>query len=291
VGSDGKDFSIVKFRFKMKIDAHQHFWLYNQEEYNWINNEMNVLKRDFLPENLITELKKEGFDGSVAVQASQHEGENDFLLDLADRYSLIKGVVGWVDLQADDVKAKLEKYAKNIKFKGVRHIVQSEPDPEFLLRPNFLRGISQLQYFDFTYDILIFPPHLKVAADFVSRFPDQKFVLDHLAKPYIKEQRISDWKKDLKLLASFPNVMAKISGLITEDHWNSWEKNDFKPYLETALEAFGAERLMIGSDWPVCLLAASYQEAIQISEDLVSELSTDEQRQIRGENAINFYNL
>lgn len=275
----------------MKIDAHQHFWIYNKEEYSWIDDDMKALRRDFLPEDLFPELEKKGYVGSVAVQASQSEQENGFLLDLAGKYSFIKGVVGWIDLQADDVQEKLEKLVNNKRFKGVRHIVQSEPDPEFLLRPKFLRGIRHLKNFNLTYDILIYPPQLKVAADFVSRFPDQKFVLDHLAKPYIKDQKINKWAEDIKLLASFPNVYAKISGLVTEASWSSWKKKDFQPYLDVALEAFGAGRLLIGSDWPVCLVAGTYSEVIDLAEAFISDLSLEEQNKITGENAIEFYNL
>ncbi|CAN5333503.1 amidohydrolase family protein [soil metagenome] len=275
----------------MKLDAHQHFWIYNKEEFSWINDEMKVLRRDFLPEDLNSELEKKGYDGSLAVQASQTEQENIFLLELAEKHRSIKGVVGWVDLQADDVQTKLEKYAENSKLKGVRHIVQSEPDLEFLLRPKFLKGIGLLKNFNLNYDILIFPQHLKVAAEFVSKFPDQKFVLDHLAKPYIKNQKISEWENDLKLLASFPHVHAKISGLVTEASWSSWKKADFKPYLEVALEAFGADRLMIGSDWPVCLVAGTYEEVIDLTEHFISNLSIEEQKKITGENARKFYNL
>ncbi|MEX2232375.1 MAG: amidohydrolase family protein [Cyclobacteriaceae bacterium] len=275
----------------MKIDSHQHFWIYNEEEYEWINEDMMMLRRDFLPGDLIVELRKTGYRGCVAVQARQSEKETQFLLHLMEKNPSIKGVVGWLDLQANDIGEKLEQYGKYPNLKGLRHIVQSEPDPEFLLRPSFLKGISLLKNYDLTYDILIFPQHLAAAIKFVTKFPEQKFVLDHLAKPLIKDKKSSPWKQDLHALAVFPNVYCKLSGMVTEASWNSWHKDDFSPYLDIALQAFGAERLMIGSDWPVCLLAASYEAVMEITGDYISKLSKEEQRKIMGTNACAFYNL
>lgn len=275
----------------MQIDSHQHFWRYNEEEYEWINEDMVKLKKDFLPEDLLDELGKTGYDGCVAVQARQIETETKFLLHLMEKNAFIKGVVGWLDLQADNIASILEKYVDNQNLKGLRHIVESEPDPEFLLNPSFLKGISHLKNHNLTYDILVLPKHLPAAIKFVAKFPEQKFVVDHLAKPFIKDKKISPWKDDLHALAAFPNVYCKISGLVTEASWNSWHKDDFTPYLDIALQAFGTERLMIGSDWPVCLLAASYKEVMAISGDYISKLSKEEQRKIMGGNACTFYNL
>jgi L-fuconolactonase len=275
----------------MKIDSHQHFWKYDEGEYEWINDEMAILKRDFLPEDLVVELTKNGYHGSVVVQARQSEKETEFLLALMEENSFIKGVVGWLDLQAADTWLKLEKYGKSQNLKGLRHIVQSEPDPEFLLRPSFLNGISLLKNYNLTYDILIFPPQMPAAIKFVAKFPEQKFVVDHLAKPYIKDKKISSWRENLNALADFTNVYCKISGMVTEASWHSWHKSDFLPYMDVALEAFGAQRLMIGSDWPVCLLSARYDEVMGIAGDYISQLSKEEQRKIAGDNACDFYNL
>ena len=252
---------------------------------------MAVLKRDFLPFDLFPLLRESGYNGCVAVQARQTDDETDFLLNLMENNDAVKGVVGWLDLQADNIEDKLQKYSGNKGLKGLRHIVQSEPDPQFLLRPQFLRGIGLLQTFNLTYDILIFPQHLPTTIKFISKFPYQRFVLDHLAKPLIKDRKISPWDHDLRDLAAFPNVCCKLSGLVTEASWKTWSLNDFTPYLETALELFGADRLMIGSDWPVCLLAASYQEVMAVTEDYISKLSKDEQVKITGTNAIGFYDL
>lgn len=275
----------------MKVDAHQHFWKYNKEEFSWIDDSMNVIRRDFLPEHLLPELKKKGFQACLAVQTRQSEEENHFLLGLAKENSFVKGVIGWLDLQADNIQEKLEEYANINLFKGLRHIVQAEADPEFLLRPQFLNGIGHLKDFNLTYDILIFPQHLPTAAKFVSLFPDQKFVLDHLAKPDIKNQSILSWKNDLMKIAAFSNVSCKLSGMVTEASWENWKMADFKAYVDVALELFGAKRLMVGSDWPVCLVAAKYGEVVGIVEELTDQLSDDEKDLIFGQNAINFYNL
>jgi L-fuconolactonase len=275
----------------MKIDAHQHFWVYSEEEYGWIDDRMEILKRNFLPADLSPLLEHTGYSGCIAVQARQTEEETQFLLDLMNEHSFIRGVVGWLDLQSIDIEERLNEFTRNKNLKGLRHIVQSEPDAQFLLRPQFLTGISLLKNFNLTYDILIFPQHLAAAIEFVSKFPDQKFVLDHLAKPFIRDKKISPWKEQLHTLASYPNVYCKLSGMVTEASWTNWRKDDFTLYLEVALEAFGAERLMIGSDWPVCLVASSYEEVMSITEDYICKLSQHEQGSITGGNARLFYNL
>ncbi|QNF35739.1 amidohydrolase family protein [Adhaeribacter swui] len=275
----------------MRIDAHQHFWQYSPATHDWITPEMAVLQRHYLPEDLAGNLKKAGFTGCVAVQAAQTEAETEFLLNLAVEYFFIKGVVGWVDLRADDARERLAYFAQNPLFKGVRHVVQDEPDNLFLIQPAFLRGIALLQPLGLTYDILIFPRHLPVATQFVVQFPEQKFVLDHLAKPFIKKGELQPWAENLKKLASYPNVSAKLSGLVTEADWANWQPQDLSPYLDIALEAFGPERLMIGSDWPVCRLAGEYEAVMQVVVDFVTALSPDEQAAILGNNAVQFYNL
>ena len=275
----------------IRIDSHQHFWQYSPSSHSWINDEMQVLKRDFLPSDLEPLLTSRGMDGCVAVQAAQHERETDFLIHLADQHSFIKGVVGWVDLRAKNVEARLSHYAQFPVLKGFRHIVQDEPDPHFLLQPDFCRGIEALQKFGFTYDILVYPIHLEVAYLFASRFPEQPFVVDHLAKPYIKQQEIEPWASQMRKLASLPHVYCKLSGMVTEADWKHWHSRDFKPYTEVILEAFGAERVMIGSDWPVCLLAGNYGRVIHLGEELISALNPTDRTKIMGGNAARFYNL
>src|SRR5258708_1834539 len=247
----------------MHIDAHQHFWIYNPAEYDWIKDSMSGLRRDFLPEDLNPEMDSSGVHGSVAVQTRQTLEETRWLLDLAERSPSILGVVGWVDLRSPDVRSQLEALTQDPKLVGVRHIVQSEPDDRFLLQPEFLRGVSALEEFDLAYDILIYPRHLSVAAEFVERFPRQRFVLDHLAKPPIKSGKIGSWAKGIRRLAEFPNVFCKLSGLVTEADWQHWRPDQIVPFLDVAFQSFGPERLMIGSDWPVCLVAASYSRTLQ----------------------------
>ena len=274
-----------------RIDAHQHFWGYNSADYGWIDDSMLKLRRDFLPADLQPELQAAGFHGCIAVQACHTLEETRWLLDLATAFPFILGVVGWVDLQSPDVRAQLQQLAANPRLLGIRHVVQSEPDDRFLLRPEFLRGVALLEEFDLTYDILVYPKHLPVAAEFVSRFPRQRFVLDHLAKPFIKRGELEPWRADLRHLAQFPNVYCKLSGMVTEADWQAWKPTAMNPYLETALESFGHDRLMIGSDWPVCTVAASYSQTM----NLVTEFFADYPRHFRdailGINAARFWNL
>ena len=275
----------------MRIDAHQHFWIYSPEEYGWIDDSMRAIRRNFLPEDLEPELHQNGFAGSVAVQARQTLEETRHLLSLADQNPKILGVVGWLDLRSRDVSADLRKVSINPKFVGVRHIVQSEPDERFLLREDFMRGIAALEEFDLAYDILIYTQHLPVAAEFVERFPRQRFVLDHMAKPRIKSGEIADWAEGIRRVAEFPNVFCKLSGLVTEADWQRWKPEHITPYLDIAFEAFGPERLMIGSDWPVCLVAASYTSAMKVVQSWLRKFSLEVQEAILGENARRFWKL
>lgn len=275
----------------MKIDAHQHFWHYRPEEFGWIDDAMSAIKRDFLPNDLAPLLQATGMDGSVVVQARQTLEETEWLLQLADQYPFIKGVVGWVDLRHPRVEEQLERFNAHPKFVGVRHIVHDEPDDQFMLLPEFIRGLRTLGRFDLTYDILIFPRHLSVAHEVVRMFPDQPFVLDHIAKPFIKDGIIAPWDDGLRQLAAFPNVTCKLSGMVTEANWHGWQPADFRPYLDIVLEAFGPHRLMIGSDWPVCTVAGTYAEVVGIVFDYVRALSADEQAAILGGNAQSFYKL
>ncbi|HXU18903.1 MAG TPA: amidohydrolase family protein [Terriglobales bacterium] len=275
----------------MRIDAHQHFWRYNPDEYGWIDDSMCTLRRDFLPADLQPELAASGFDACVAVQARQTFEETRWLLQLADANPFIAGVVGWVDLRAENVRDQLAEFSKNPKLLGIRHIVQAEPDERFLLRADFLRGIASLEEFNLSYDILIYPRHLPVAIEFVQRFPRQRFVLDHLAKPFVKLQTIEPWASHIRQLARFPNVLCKLSGLLTEADWRAWKPAQFEPYLETALECFGPDRLMVGSDWPVCKVAGSYAQAMTLVMDFLQSRANDAVDAILGATAEKFWRL
>lgn len=275
----------------MRVDAHQHFWYFHPERDTWITEEMGPIRRDFLPEDLRPQLEALGFDGCIAVQADQSLEETDFLLDLARTCDFVLGVVGWVDLRSAALASQLEKYGAEPLLKGVRHIVQAEPDDRFLMREDFLRGIGQIKAYDLTYDVLVYPHQLPAAIDFAAQFPDQLMVLDHLAKPYIKARKFQPWADHVRQLAEHPQVYCKLSGMVTEADWQHWQAADFLPYMETVLEAFGAGRLMIGSDWPVCLLGGAYQKVMGLAMDFVGTLSETEQAAILGENARTFYGL
>jgi len=275
----------------MKIDTHQHFWKYNDRDYVWMSAGMDKLRKDHLPTDLLPLIDAAGISATVAVQARQCLEESTWLLQLADKYPFIRGVVGWVDLSSDRVVEQLEQFAQHPKFRGVRHVVHDEPDDQFMLRESFLDGLSRLKRFGLTYDLLLFPRHLPTACEVVKRFPDQPFVLDHIAKPPVRAGETEPWTRDLKRLAAFPNVFCKISGLVTEARWDSWKAQDFEPYLDVVLNAFGPHRLMIGSDWPVCTLAADYTSVIHLEAGYISRLSADEQRAILDSNPVEFYSI
>jgi L-fuconolactonase len=275
----------------MHIDAHQHFWRYSPTGYEWIDDSMTALRRDFLPEHLKPEMESNGFDGSVVVQTCQTLDETRWLLELAERAPWIVGVVGWVDLRSPDVRSQLKILARHPKLVGIRHIAQSEPDNRFLLQSDFLRGISALEEFDLAYDILIYTQHLPVAAEFVERFPRQRFVLDHLAKPPIRSGHIDSWAHGIARLAAFPNVSCKLSGLVTEADWQHWEPEQIVPFLDVAFESFGPARLMIGSDWPVCLVAASYARAVGVVKNYILQKTPDCQERVLGGNAQRLWRL
>ena len=273
------------------IDAHQHFWQYSAAEYGWIDDSMAPLRRDFLPEELGREMTRTGVDACVAVQARQSIDETRWLLSLADAHAHIAGVVGWFDLQSPDVSAELDRWAPHPKLVGVRHIVQSEADDRFLMRPAFLRGIAQLEAFGLAYVLLIYPRHLPCAVEFVSRFERQRFVLDHLAKPNIRGGELEAWARDLRRLAVYPSVYAKLSGLVTEADWVHWTADQIRPYLDVAFECFGADRLMIGSDWPVCTVAADYARTLDVVREYLSALPSGDRAAVLGGNAQRFWNL
>ncbi|HTJ29015.1 MAG TPA: amidohydrolase family protein [Acidobacteriaceae bacterium] len=275
----------------MRIDAHQHFWQYSPEEYGWISEAMPAIRRSFGPDDLKPLLDAADFQASVAVQARQSLEETRWLLHLADAHAHVAGVVGWVELCSPDVLGQIEDFAHNPKFVGVRHVLQDEPDDEFMLREDFRAGLGLLNGYGLAYDLLLHPRHLPIAAKLVARFPEQRFVLDHLAKPFIADGKISPWREDLQALAAFPNVYCKLSGMVTEAKWGAWAEADFAPYLDAALEAFGADRLMIGSDWPVCLLSGDYAATMGIVMQYIEKLSGAEQAAILGGNCARFYRL
>ncbi|HEX8376350.1 MAG TPA: amidohydrolase family protein [Pedobacter sp.] len=274
----------------MKIDSHNHFWNFDAARHSWIDDSMKVIQRDFMPEEFNFILQKNGFDGTVVVQVDQTPKENTFLLQLAEVNSKIKGVVGWVDLGADNLGEQLEQLSGFEKLKGFRHIAQAENN-DFLAQNDIIRGVQRLNNYNFTYDILINPAQLDAAIQLVSSCPDQRFVLDHIAKPYLKTGEIEQWRNDISKLSSFENVWCKVSGMVTEANWNNWKVNDFFPYLDVVFEAFGSKRLMYGSDWPVCLLAAEYEQVVEIAESYIRNLSAIEQAGFWGLNAIDFYQL
>jgi L-fuconolactonase len=275
----------------MDIDSHQHFWHYSPAEHTWMSAEMPGLKRDRLPPDLKPLLDANGLGGTVAVQARQSLAETEWLLALAEQYPFILGVVGWVDLQSPAVDEQLWRFVGNPKLVGVRHVVHDEPDDQFMLRPAFLRGLEALGKFDLAYDLLLFPRHLPVAAQVVRQFPQQRFVLDHIAKPFIKAGRLPPWDEDLRALARFDNVTCKVSGMVTEAAWQQWRPEDFKPYLDVVFDAFGASRLMFGSDWPVCTLAAHYHEVAGLLRDYLQDLPSEAAARVMGRNAVEAYRL
>lgn len=273
-----------------RIDSHQHFWKFDPVRDSWIDETMQKIKKDFLPQDLLPLLTENNFAGCVAIQADQSEEQTNFLLDLSQKNDFIKGVVGWVDLLDKNVAERLEHFSKNEKLKGFRHVVQAEAD-DFMFRKDFRNGISELKPFDYTYDILIFQNQLPAAIDLVNSFPDQAFILDHIAKPAIKSGDILSWKKNIKEIAQADNMLCKISGMVTEADWHTWSAEDLKPYLDVIFENFSTEKIVFGSDWPVCNLAAAYGKVVKTIENYISELTATEQDQIWFQNAAAFYKL
>ena len=275
----------------MIIDSHQHFWKFDPLKYAWIDEAKSVIARDFLPYDLQKVFETNGVDGCIAVQAQQSEAETEFLIELSKVYDFIKGVVGWVDLRADHLPERLAYYAQFEKLCGFRHVVQDEVDHNFLVRPGFMNGISQLHAYDLTYDILVFPHQLGATLEFVRNFPMHRLVIDHIAKPYIKDGFYDGWALLMRAIARHENVYCKISGMITEADWSDWTYEQLVPYLDLVFEVFGTDRIMYGSDWPVCLLAGEYGRVKGIIERYIAKLSTTEQTKIMGGNAQRFYKL
>jgi L-fuconolactonase len=275
----------------MIIDSHQHFWQYEPVKHAWIDDDMFAIRKDFMPEDLKIVYQENGIDGCVAVQADQTLAETDFLLKLASENNFIKGVVGWVDLRSATVNAQLEAYSNHKKLKGFRHVVQGEPDHNFLLRSHFLKGILLLEQYNYTYDLLVFPYQLGATLEFVKQFPNQKFVIDHIAKPYIKDGFYDGWAVLMQEIAKQENVFCKLSGMITEADYKTWTAEQINPYMDLVLESFGSDRIMFGSDWPVCLVAGNYSKVKKLTTNFISKLGIDEQKNIMGASAIKFYNL
>jgi L-fuconolactonase len=274
-----------------RIDAHHHLWHYDPGNYSWIDDRMSVLRRDYLAAEFAGELKSAHITGSVVVQARHSLEETDWLLSLASTSAQILGVVGWAPIASPDFPGILHLLSRHSKLKGLRHIIQDEPDDRFILRPDFNHGIAAMKGSGLVYEILIHERHLPFAIEFVSCHTDQVFVLDHLAKPRIRERRMDPWQAQLTELARHENVWCKLSGLVTEANWQTWTVNDLRPYFDVALDAFGPRRLMAGSDWPVCLLATSYARWWETVDELVRELPEADRDAILGTNAVEIYRL
>jgi L-fuconolactonase len=274
----------------MIIDSHQHFWNYDPIKDAWIDTSMKVIRRDFLPKDLKPLLDENAIEGCIAVQADQSENETDFLLSCAQKNKFIKGVVGWLDLTSENLESRLDYYAKNPFFKGLRHIVQAEKD-DYLLRGDVQKGISKLANYNLTYDILVFPSQLTAAIALVKKFPNQQFILDHIAKPRISNLMDELWKSNIIELSKNQNVSCKLSGLVTETNNYVFNDNDFNPYMDVIFETFGSKRILFGSDWPVCLLAANYKKVYDLIFDYLDNHSIETKAQIFGLNAIKIYNL
>lgn len=275
----------------MRIDSHNHFWKYEPKTHAWIDESMKVIRRDFLPKDFKNVLQGNQIDGTIAVQAEQTEDDTYFLLRLADQFSFIKGVVGWVDLQAEDIADRLQTFSACDKLVGFRHMVQSETDPNFMLKEEFQRGLGLLKDFNFTYDILVYPNQLEMILKSIEQNPEQKFVINHLAKPNIKAGEFKEWAKMMKSIGSHKNVMCKLSGLVNEADWKHWSRPDFKTYLDLTLQVFGIDRVMFGSDWPVCLVAAQYDQVKGIISSYFESSPVADLDKVFGLNAMKFYEI
>jgi L-fuconolactonase len=273
------------------IDSHQHFWQVGRFDYPWMTSDLGVLYRDYLPDDLAPILARHGIAKTVLVQASNSVAESRWLLELADANSFIAGIVGWVDLMSTEIDAQLDKLCAHPKFKGVRHLVESEPNDDWLIRPSVWSGLQKLCKRGLSYDLLVHTRHLQYVSKVAERCPDLNLVIDHMAKPPIARNEFDEWARALKPLAHYPNIHCKLSGLVTEANWRSWQTDDLRPYVEYALELFGADRMMFGSDYPVCLLAASYDLVLDSFQELLKELSDSDRDKIFSQNAATFYRL
>lgn len=271
------------------IDSHQHFWYYSPDTHDWIDESMADIRRDFLPAHLAPILRENNVDGTITVQADQSITETNFLLEQASEYDFVYGVVGWVDLQSDQLEAQLDALAHHKKLVGFRHIVQGEQDPLFLMRPRFRRGLEMIFERGYTYDLLIYPHQLVAALELIDRFPQAPIVIDHLAKPYIKSGLWKGWSVMMKEISKYPQVYCKWSGMVTEANWLTWQEEDLKRYLDVTAEAFSANRLMYGSDWPVLNVAGTYEKVINLVQDYISDWPEQDKRSVMGGNARDFY--
>jgi L-fuconolactonase len=274
-----------------KIDAHHHLWRYNAAEYGWLDDDMRALRRDFLPKDLVPELAAAGIDGTIAVQARQTMDETRWLLDMADECDAIRGVVGWAPIAGEDFPGVMEEFEHRTKLKGLRHVIQGEPDENYILRADFNSGILAMQGSGLVYDILIYERHLPQTIEFVDEYPDQAFVLDHIAKPRIGARMMQPWADNLHELALRQNVWCKVSGMVTEADWKSWTPETLRPYLDVVVDAFGADRLMAGSDWPVCLVATEYARWFDVLHTYFAGFSESERNAIFGGTATDVYQL
>ncbi len=275
----------------MRIDAHQHFWNYSKDTLKWINDDMKALKKDQLPGDLKPLVEKKKFDGTIAVQLTRSPEENKFLLGLADQHDWIKGVIGWLDLREDDLKSRLEKLSKNPLFKGIRYNFQHERDPNGILDYQFNLGVSYLKDYDLAFEILIHQGQMDNALEFIQRHPYTKLVLNDIAKPPIKPGDMEPWKSKIHLMAECENLYCKVSGLLTLADWKKWKEKEFYPYLDVAFEAFGSERIIFGSDWPICMVAGTYDKSVDLIEKYIKKLPKEEQEAVMGKNAEAFYNI
>lgn len=274
-----------------RIDAHHHLWRYSPEEYGWIDDEMAALRRDFLPQDLMRELTAARIDGTIAVQARQTMDETRWLLQMADECEAIRGVVGWAPIAGEDFPGVMEEFEHRPKLKGLRHVIQAEKDENYILREDFNSGIRTMLGSGLVYEILIYERHLPQAIDFVDEHPDQPFVLDHMAKPLIREGALEPWAARMRELGQRENVCCKVSGMVTEADWSAWTPESLRPYLDVAVEAFGAGRLMAGSDWPVCLVASGYGRWFEVLREYFAGFSSDEQAAVFGGTATAVYGL
>ncbi len=278
-------------RGHLKIDAHQHFWRYSASEFGWIGEHRSQLKRDYLPEELRATISRSGVEGTIAVEARQSEEETEWLLDLADRWSFVRGVVGWLPIAADDFGERLERVAGRPKLRALRHVVQDESDEEFLLRPEFNRGIDKLLARGLAYDILVYERQLPQVVGFVDLHPYQTFILDHCGKPRVGDREMEPWRTRMQELAERINVYCKISGIVTEAQPGQWKPEDIVPYIEAVIDLFGPERVMFGSDWPVCLTETDYRGWLSLCAGYIESYSQSEQRRFWADTAREAYRL
>lgn len=274
----------------MRIDSHQHFWQASRGDYGWLTPELGSLYRDYLPDDLRPLLQEHRIDKTVVVQAAPTVAETDFLLALAQRREFIAGVVGWLDMASVDFEDQFAAYRRKPGFIGIRPMLQDLPEDDYILKPQVLDSLEKIAAADFPFDFLVYTRHLPYVLQALERAPGLRAVIDHIAKPEIRARRMEPWKSHIRELAQYPNVYCKLSGMITEADRKNWKADDLQPYVEHVAECFGPQRLMFGSDWPVCLLAGTYSQVINtLAEILAPMLNEAAMAKILGENAARFY--